>query len=264
VIEENGWHNDFKVTYISEKERVKEIEEAQNSLESGSRQFSFYNIMPSSAETSAITRLRIDTFYNFVTYLSEVSDFRNVTYSIIDQLQIVETSEDVFTISNLITRTLSNIMGVSDCNDAEVILRTHAESLIKNNCLYWHIDKSHSEIRQNIDIDDRPFGYKETQPLYLYVLRGEKTLFYPATDTQKAEFNKLANESDFIYGYHGSACQSEDNINQLLDYNLAISAPENYGSVHMAGKDGAIHAVPPYSSNGRLLIMITPFDCEDH
>ena len=68
---------------------------------------------------------------------------------------------------------------------------------------------------------------------------------------------KEAEEALYYYGHGIEGCESNDKINQLFKNRELIKTEEHYGSVHIAGSNGAMHAAPG-ESDSRLILLLTP------
>jgi|GEM_PF-6248651 hypothetical protein len=254
---------ELEFTYLNEQSRVEAIALATNELED-TAEFAFYDLWLENHEKELLNNIVIKKVINKVHYLSNE---KKIYEYFMNALGDVLTEEDYKIkaplLSKLMVRIVSNILSVNMANDAEIMLRTemydsdycHSSN---NSCAYWHIDKSHGEIRQALGEVPFPIGDAFEQKIYIISLLGTTTIYYNATTEQKAEFKQLANVTTFTYGHAGQFNCEEDEINKLLTSSLGVRANKWQGSVHVTGVDGAIHAVPVDSCEDRLLLLITP------
>ena len=181
-----GFSNDtFEVPnlyqdYIDERDRVIGIDHAVEELDNGA-QFSFYDLKLSEYEEQCLSQLKISEHNNLVIYTSQVVNLKKDIGYRLDELIGIGLDKPDF-LSELITRLVSNILGVTGHKNAEIVLRTEGkdntdESHTSNKCTYWHIGKSHGEIAKNIDVLGYPIGTEEEQQLFIISLIGDTTLF---------------------------------------------------------------------------------------
>lgn len=252
--------------YPNEENRVTEITHAIESVQNGDS-FSFYNLLLSQAEHDALSQLEIDKSENLVIYASPSTHLQKKLHSKLQQSHIVNNTDEIEFLSTLTTKLVSNILGITGHQYAEIIFRTQlsdnfdlAQTSHSNNpCLYWHIDKSHGEISKTIPpSQDHPISTDLEQKLFLIPLIGDATLFHPMSNQQRENFFDIANETLFFYG-HTSPCSIQDNINHLFNDNAIQQTPKGFGSIHLAGKTGTIHSAPASSQDPRILLLITPY-----
>ena len=247
----------FDQCYLEEEVRCTELTKALQELETDSS-FAFYKLTLSEYETHLLSLVSINQYNNKVIYLSETDNLKDTIDNKLSEL--IGSNININPISRLITRLVSNILSVTGYDNAEVMLRTEGERHIDENnsinqCLYWHIDKSSQEI--GINIEGNQSVKKEKQMLFIISLIGESTVFHYSNDQQRRDFFNIANETVFFYG-HTSRCEVNDAVNQLFKYENINNAAFGYGSVHIAGKNGTVHAAPLESKDGRMLLLITP------
>jgi hypothetical protein len=254
---------ELEFTYLNEQGRVEAILSAGNKLDNG-EEFAFYDLWLSNEEKILLNNVTIKEVGYKVNYLS---NNKKLYEYFINELKDVLIEEDYKIkaplLSKLMVRIVSNILAANSANDAEVMLRGEKLSSndycsSNNKCAYWHIDKSHGEIRQGLEEVPFPIGNAVEQKLYVISLLGATTIFYNATMEEKAEFKRLANATTFAYGHENQFNCDEDEINKLLTPSLAVRANKWQGSVHITGINGAIHSVPVDSCEDRLLLLITP------
>jgi hypothetical protein len=255
---------ELEFTYLNEQSRVEAIALATNELDA-TAEFAFYDLWLENQEKELLNSIGIKEVIHKVYYLSNNKKLYEYFMNALDD---VLTEEDYQIkaplLSKLMVRIVSNILSVNMANDAEIMLRAekihgidHCHS-INNSCAYWHIDKSHGEIRQALGEVPFPIGSTFEQKMYIISLLGATTIYYNATIEQKTEFKQLASTTTFTYGHEGQFNCEEDEINKLLTSSLGVRANKWQGSVHVTGADGAIHAVPIDSCEDRLLLLITP------
>lgn len=265
--------------YTEEESRGAGVIDSIQKLEQGA-QFSFYDLGLSEDDSEILSHIEISQYENVVIYLSEIelsetnnlngqldNHLKNHIVEVTRKLKLIPVStnyiNDIDYFANLITKQINNVLSATNHKDAEIVLRTRTEydSEENNNCIYWHIDKSHGEIRKseaNNSNFSHPIGTKERQEIFIISLLGEPTIFQHINSQQRDEFFNFANETRFFYGHSSiESCIAQDGIDGLFHYKNSISSENGYGSVHIMGKTGTIHAAPPRSS-ARMLLLITP------
>jgi len=150
---------------------------------------------------------------------------------------------------NLVIRLANIIVGELGVKDFELKIRIREDYKNEDDCLYWHLDKSKSEI----------LGQQEEnkEKRFLITLKGDGTIYQKIDDVARASFMKEAEEALYYYGHGIEGCKSNDKINQLFKKGELIKTEEHYGSVHIAGSNEAMHAAPG-ESEGRLILLLTP------
>ena len=251
----------FPMCSAFEEVEIAEIGSALDKLESGA-QFAFYSLNLSNEERAAFSQISVNRYHNVVIYLSEQYDFESYLRSrLYDVLCTTEVEiSNINIISHTIARLIHNILDASGYIDAEILLRTEEKFSIddadaNSRCFYWHIDKSHGEILEKLDITNHPIGHAKEQELFILPLKGEATLFQNINVSQREIFLSVANETEYFYGHNLGKCDASDSINVLFNGGHITSAPKWYGSVHIAGKNGTLHASPNESVSGRMLLF---------
>ena len=271
---DSGWYqgcsyqtSDLYYCFIDEEERINGIYESVESLDYGA-QFSFYDLKLSEKEISSISLLDIIHDSNIVAYTSEVN-IEEYFYEVIDgklQQNGEENTVDIATtLSKLIARLVSNILSVTSHNNAEIIFKTEKanadnEENDYSKCVYWHIDKSHGEILKNNDnIFNFPISNEIRQKAFIISLSGDPTIYTEVSAKQRDDFFNIANTTEFFYGHNVQAnCVERDQINQLFHQKEAKVARNGYGSVHIKGYAGTMHAAPTLFNESRIVLLITP------
>jgi hypothetical protein len=271
---DSDWYAEFNYEtrglyscFIHEEARINEIYDSVTNLDNGA-QFSFYDLKLSEKEIRSISLLDIIHDSNIVVYTSEVN-IEEYFYEVIDgklQQNGEENTVDISTtISKLIARLVSNILSVTNHNNAEIIFKTEKanadnEENDYSKCVYWHIDKSHGEILKNNDnIFNFPISNEIRQKAFIISLSGDPTIYTEVSSQQRDDFFNIANTTEFFYGHNVQAnCAERDQINQLFYRQKATMARNGYGSVHIKGYDGAMHAAPTLFNESRIVLLITP------
>ena len=227
----------------------KEITRGLGKIESG-EQFAFYNLDLSKQELKILQDLKI-TDYNEISIISSVDKAGLLKQEI---NQAFEGMNGIITfslekLSDLVIRVVSIIVGELGVKDFELKIRIREGYKNEDDCLYWHLDKSKNEI----------LGQKEEnkEKRFLITLKGEGTRYKKIDDVARVSFMKEAEEAPYYYGHGIEGCKSNDKINQLFKKGELIKTEEHYGSVHIAGSNGAMHAAPE-ESESRLILLITP------
>lgn len=229
--------------------RNKEITRALGEIESGA-QFAFYNLDLSKQEQKILKDLKI-TDYNEISIISSVDKAGLLKQEI---NQAFEGMNGIITfslekLSDLVIRVVSIIVGELGVKDFELKIRIREDYKNEDDCLYWHLDKSENEI----------LGQKEEnkEKRFLITLKGDGTIYQKIDDVARASFMKEAEKALYYYGHGIEGCKSNDKINQLFKNGELIKTEEHYGSVHIAGSNGAMHAAPG-ESDSRLILLLTP------
>jgi hypothetical protein len=151
-------------------------------------------------------------------------------------------------IAAIMYRVASMVIGQSEADEYGIILRSDEEFANKN-CSYWHLDKARSEmgVGSSDDLEMR----------YVLIFKGERTQFKITDAGKKADFIKIAENDEYFWGHDENGCFAGDAINQLFANDQVKSPGEGYGSLHLPGAGGAMHAVADASAAGRVLMVIT-------
>lgn len=235
---------------VSEDEvRNKEITKALNKIEIG-EQFAFYDIGLSKKEKQILTDIEI-TEYNEIKINSSADKLKQlsqeVSYALMrmDGVSILELEG----LSELVTRVVSIIVGELKVEEFELKIRTRESYQSEEDCMYWHLDKSEREILGNCDNGE--------EKRFIMILKGEGTAYQKISEKQRETFMKVAEEAPYYYGHGLDGCKTHDEINHLFRNQEKVFTKEQYGSVHIAGSNGAMHAAPK-ESESRLILLLTP------
>jgi hypothetical protein len=239
----------FNQCILSDEVRSIEIAKAINQIESGEA-FAFYNLGFSEEELELLSNVGIEEFNDITinTSINKLKELKQEVSLALTKMQGVNIFE-IAGLSNLITRLVSVVMGESEAEEYELRIRSRESYQSEEDCLYWHLDKSEEEILGNFN------NVKEKR--FIMVLKGEGTVYQAIDEEQRETFIKVAKEAPYYYGHGLEGCKTNDEINQLFRDQEKVATKEQYGSVHMAGSNGAMHAAPK-ESEGRLIILLTP------
>lgn len=239
----------FDQCILSDEVRSIEIAKAINRIESGEA-FAFYNLGFSEEELELLSNVGIEEFNDITinTNINKLKELKQEVSLALIKMQGVNIFE-IAGLSNLITRLVSVVMGESEAEEYELRIRSRESYQSEEDCLYWHLDKSEEEILGNFN------NVKEKR--FIMVLKGEGTVYQAIGEEQREVFMKVAKEAPYYYGHGLEGCKTNDEINQLFRHQEKVATKEQYGSVHMAGSNGAMHAAPK-ESEGRLIILLTP------
>lgn len=155
-------------------------------------------------------------------------------------------------IAKLIAKLTRNALAASGYDDAQVSIVTSLNDPLY--FPYWHIDKTHSDI-----VSREKHTTNRYELNLLFALKGETTLYHSINESIKHEFNKLANETSYVYGYGYSIHDYVKGEGLDKMFKLENSKSPNYGqgSVHIKGYEyGTIHAVP--DTTNRVLLIVSP------
>jgi len=239
----------FDQCILSDEVRNKEITRALSQVESG-EQFAFYNLVFSEEELELLSNFEIEEFNDITinTSISKLKELKQEVSLALKKMQGVDVLR-LDGLSNLITRLMSVVMGELDVEEYELRIRSRGSYESEEDCMYWHLDKSEEEILGNSN------NVKEKR--FIMVLKGEGTSYQKISEEQRKAFIKVAEEAPYYYGHGLEGCKANDGINQLFRDQEKVITKEEYGSVHIAGSNGAMHAAPK-ESEGRLIMLLTP------
>ena len=233
---------------LDDEVRNKEISKALSQVEAG-EQFAFYNLDFSQREQELLTNIEIEEF-NDVTINTNANKLKELKQEVsleLTKMQGVNILE-LDGLSDLITKLVSVVIGELEAEEYELKIRSRESYQSEEDCMYWHLDKSEDEILGNSD------NGKEKR--FIMVLKGDGTAYQEINEEQRATFIKVAEEAPYYYGHGLDGCKTNDKINQLFRNQEKVLIKEQYGSVHIAGSNGAIHAAPK-ESESRLILLLT-------
>lgn len=243
-------------TNLWETNRVAAIHHACSLLEQGA-QFSFYDLGLSEQEQFLLSHVKVHGYYNPNFYLSQIESFEQKIRSLFSESDQIEIDEYLLNpLAYLVTRIVSNVLAAVPYQNAEVILRAEPAGTNQADCLYWHIDKSHGEISQSLSSLFYPISAEKQQALFVLPLLGNTTLFKEIDPTQRLNFLSMVNETEYYYG-HTVPCSSKDKVNTNFQSTFVKYTKKGYGSVHLTGRNGALHTAP-HQHNQRIVLLITP------
>ncbi len=239
----------FDQCILSDEVRSIEIIRAINQIELGEA-FAFYNLGFSKEELELLFNVGIEEFNDITinTSINKLKELKQEVSLALTKMQGVDVL-GLDGLSNLITRLVSVVIGELEAEEYELRIRSRESYESEEDCMYWHLDKSEKEILRNSD------SGKEKR--FIMVLKGEGTVYQKINKEQRETFIKAAEEAPYYYGHGLEGCKGNDEINQLFRDQEKVATKEQYGSVHMAGGNGAMHAAPK-ESEGRLIILLTP------
>jgi hypothetical protein len=240
---------EYDQCFLDNEVRSIEITRAINQIELG-KQFAFYNLGFSEKELELLSNVGIEELNDITinTSINKLKELKQEVSLALTKMQGVDVLR-LDGLSNLITRLVSVVIGELEAEEFELKIRSMESYRSKENCMYWHLDKSKAEKLGNTDIT------KEKR--FIIVLKGEGTLYKKISDEQREEFMKVAKEAPSFYGHGIKACKVDDGINQLFNQQETFITKSQYGSVHIAGYNGTIHAEPK-ESESRLILLLTP------
>ena len=239
----------FNQCFSDDEVRNKEISRALSQVEVG-EQFAFYNLDFSQREHELITNVWIEEFNDITinTSINKLKELKQKVSLALTKMQGVDVV-GLDGLSNLITRLVSVVIGELEVEEYELRIRSRESYQSEEDCMYWHLDKSEEEILGNSD------NGKEKR--FIIVLKGEGTEYQKINEEQRKTFMKVAEEAPYYYGHGLEGCKANDKINQLFRNQEKVFTKEQYGSVHIAGSNGALHAAPK-DSESRLILLLTP------
>jgi len=239
----------FDQCILSDEVRSIEIAKALNQVELG-EQFAFYNLGFSKEERELLSNIVIEEFNDITmnTSINKLKELKKEVSLALTKMQGVDVL-GLDGLSNLITRLVNVVIEELKVEECELRIRSRESYQSEEDCLYWHLDKSEEEILGNSN------NVKEKR--FIMVLKGKGTVYQKINKEQREVFMKVAKEAPYYYGHGLEGCKGNDEINQLFRDQEKVITKEQYGSVHMAGSNGAMHAAPK-ESEGRLIILLTP------
>ena len=239
----------FDQCILSDEVRSIEITKAINQIELGEA-FAFYNLGLSVEELELLFNVGIEEFNDITinTSINKLKELKQEVSLALTKMQGVDVL-GLGGLSNLITRLVSVVIGELEAEEYELRIRSRESYKSEEDCMYWHLDKSEEEILGNSN------NVKEKR--FIMVLKGEGTSYQKISEEQRKAFIKVAEEAPYYYGHGLEGCKANDEINQLFRDQEKVTTKEEYGSVHIAGSNGAMHAAPK-ESEGRLIILLTP------
>ena len=257
-------NNNFYQCFAEDENINNELSKALEKIELG-KQFAFYNLGISKEDQELLSNIEIIGNENKVIRSEECKYFNhcilNVVEKTIAEKSIKVNAHQANILINYITKITNNIFGKSDGSEFELIIRTmnkYSDNHETNSCEYWHIDKSYEDIiKDNTSKIRKYIGNK----VFLIPIIGEKTHYKNISDDERQMFFKEAKDYNFFYGFiSNEECKDKEISKTILTYNNNEICDDGYGSVHLMGKLGTLHAAPNESSKGRILLLITPYN----
>lgn len=157
-------------------------------------------------------------------------------------------------IASLIYNISKNILNATGYDEGLINVRGFTAGLNDGYFPNWHVDKSVEEV---IDIEHQ-LTKNHCDHMFIFLLKGNTTLFHSTSQTLREKFYLMANESAYTYGYdYNLQYIKGEGLDKILSINNTYRPDFGQGSVHLTGKEcGTIHAVP--ESRERLFISIFP------
>lgn len=215
-------------------------------------QFAFYNLSLSEEERQVLSNIEILEFDNVVINVDSLSSsFIQDIYQHITNMNVMLVDEDdEWNLLNIIMSITNAIIGQTATKKFELALRTRENYIEKNDCIFWHLDKTKQEVlgQQNTNKELR----------FIIPLKGSGTIYQNINITTRSKFLETSEEAPYYYGHGLDGCVNNDAILNLLNSSKTYKPEPNFGSVHVAGRNGAMHAAPEMSGN-RFLLLVTTF-----
>lgn len=235
-----------------EEERNKEVALSIQAIESG-EEFAFYNLSLSLKDREVLDSIKITKWDNVILK----SEFFNT--SLDEELEsalgfmdgILATSYQINYLSHLFVRLASVILGQVGSKDFEMHIRTQDAYNDTHPCVYWHLDKS------RVEVLGEESAVKEKR--FIIPLKGNSTSYQKITTYTRNKFLELAEAYIYYYGHGSGGCVDGNPISSLLNSSRIYRPEIGSGSVHVASRNGAMHAEPNESAD-RLLLLITPIE----
>ena len=237
---------------IEEEALNKDIASSIQAIEAG-EEFAFYNLGLSSKDKEILDSIEVVEWVNVVLNSEHFNTSleKEIWKALGSMKEILATSYQINYLSHLFTRLTSVILGQVGSNNFEMHIRTKDTYNDTQNCTYWHLDKSHAEVLWEESI------VKEKR--FIIPLKGSLTRYQKITTETRSKFLSLACEYIYYYGHGPEGCVAGDEISSLLNSSKIYKPETGFGSVHVASRNGAMHAEPNESSD-RLLLVITPIE----
>ena len=230
-------------------ERELEAGDIINAIESlRSGDFAFFNLNLSDQTKTALSKIQIQE-PGILGLYSNLHNLHDKAMGFLREHALSNKDAPyAFDVSKAIIEIVSSILCACGYNDAEVTIRTHNQD--PRYFPLWHIDKSHAEAMGLSESDNKS--------IFVIALKGAPTLYQHTNSTLRKEFNLLANESSYTYGYDYTRQYTQgEGLDKLLPINRAVQSNFGEGSVHLAGHvRGTIHAIP--DAKERLVIVVMP------
>ncbi len=255
-INSNYFDNDLnqQICYSKNHELVLGVSRAISKLDSETSGFAFFDLGLSESDLKVLNQLDIDDF-KFYTNYGELSILDTQLTDYIKSLSSEDKNHLLAShLSQLITNISNNILEASGFPQALINVRSFVNGTEDGYFPNWHIDKSIAEV---INPDNSSIK-ASCGIMFIFLLKGETTLFHPISIKQRDLFHLEANESAYTYGYDYNLTYIKgEGLDKMFDISKVSSANFGKGSVHLVGHQcGTIHAVP--SSKERLFINIFP------
>lgn len=240
----------FDQCFQDEQEMIIELDNAIETINHG-EDFAFYNLHLNINNQKLLSDTKILQFDD-IGFDSSIDNLRYLKHQVITSLKKMKglQTPDLTKLSDLIVRITNAVLTkFYDTKNFELRIRIRPPYNSDEDCFFWHLDKSQNEVLGIFDDD------KEIR--FIIPLIGSGTVYKKITQQQRSDFMKIATDNIHYYGHGLVGCEIDDEISTLLNSNEIKEAQPGYGSVHIAGSKGAMHAAPKKSGH-RLILLITP------
>jgi hypothetical protein len=250
----HNYFHDREICIDENLEVILGITEAISKLNTENEGFAFFDLGLSNYDQEILESLIIDDFH-FYTNCGEEYLLESQMIDFIESLSTNNENKQISThVASIITNISNDILYATGYEQALINVRSFVNGSGDDYFSNWHIDKSMEEIIYL----DQTIIKNPCSSIFIFVLKGETTLFHPINVEQRDLFHLKANESEYTYGYdYNLGYIKGEGLDKIFDLSYTSSAKIGQGSVHLAGKEcGAIHAVPVYEK--RLFIGVFP------
>jgi hypothetical protein len=226
------------------------VERALHEIEAG-EEFAFYNLSLSLKDRELLDSIEIIKWDNIVlnskSFNTSLEEEINTVVASMTGISII--GDGVDQTSNLFARLAKVVLGQVGATEFEMHIRTKKAGFYEYSCVYWHLDKSQAEVigEENVATERR----------FIIPLIGTGTFYQKITSAIRSEFLEIAEEYTRYYGHGLEDCVPGNKISFLLDASRIYKPEIGFGSVHVAARNGALHA-EPNDNKDRLLLIITP------
>lgn len=240
--------------YSKNHEMVLDASRAISKLDFETQGFAFFDLALSESDLKALNQLDIDNSKFYTNY----GELLLLETQLTDYIKSLSSKDKNNLLSSHIAQLISNIsvniLEASGFPQALINVRSFLCGTDDGYFPNWHIDKSIAEVIS----PDKNSLEASCGIMFIFLLKGETTLFHPITVEQRDLFHLEANETAYTYGYDYNLTYIKgEGLDKMFNVSKASSAKFGKGSVHLAGHQcGTIHAVPP--SKERLFINVFP------
>jgi hypothetical protein len=251
---------DNEICFDREFENILVIANAVSNLKSIEADFAFFDLGLTDYDKQILDSLVIDT-PNFYSNYGKLSILESDVTAFVKSLSVKGSNDHASAhVSSLIVKISSHILEAIGYDNALIDVRGFIGGSNSGYFPNWHLDKSVEEV---IDIHKK-LKTPSCANMFIFLLKGDTTLYHPSNHALRAQFNNLAKETAYTYGYDENLRYyvKGKGLDKIFSINNTYWPKFGEGSVHLTGKEcGAIHSVP--MSQERLFIRVFPSSIEN-